>query len=216
MFELILLAFITGFIVAIPPGAVTVVSGQKALRLGFRNAMMFTIGSCMADIFYLFVVCFGVSYFFADNQVLRITMLFLSGALLLYLGISSVKNPRGMNSKANENGNRESDTKTILSGIGVTLLNPVTIVGWIAVGGNFFLLWNRQMPQAKNMSILLIPVIMLGVMTWCGPLLFFISRVRHYIEEKILRILIIGSGIFLTGLGGLSFFYGIKEIMVRL
>lgn len=213
MLHLFLLAFVAGFIVAIPPGSFTIAAVQRALQSGFRNALIFSLGSCLADFACLFVVCFGVSYIFADNHAFRITLLFLSGILILFFGISAVKNAHTVKVNTGEGRKRESDLKTFLSGFGITILNPVTIVAWVAIGGGFFLLWNRQMPHAKNMSVLLIPVFVLGLMAWIGPLLYFVSKVRHFIEEKIIRTLVIAAGILLIGLGGLSFFYAVREIL---
>jgi threonine/homoserine/homoserine lactone efflux protein len=213
MLNLIILAYVAGFIVAIPPGSFMIAAVQRALQFGFRNAFIFSLGSCLADIFYLLVVYFGVSYIFADNHAFRITLLFFSGVLLLFFGICAVRNSREVKVNTGTSRKSEPDTKTFLSGLGLTLLSPVTIVAWLAIGGGFFLLWNRQMPHAKNMSVLLIPVFILGLMTWIGPLLYFVSKVRHFIEEKIIRTLVIAAGIMLIGLGGLSFIYAIREIL---
>jgi threonine/homoserine/homoserine lactone efflux protein len=213
MLNLIILAFIAGIVVAIPPGSFAIAAVKRALQFGFRNALIFTFGSCLADVFYLLIVFLGVSYIFADNHVLRIILLFLSGVLLLAFGISAVRNPHMVKLEAGESRKSESDIKTFLSGLGITLLSPGTVVAWIAVGGGFFLLWNRQDPQAQHMPILLIPLFILGVMAWTGPLLYFVSKVRHFIEDRIIRTLIIASGILLIGLGGLSFFYAIREIL---
>jgi threonine/homoserine/homoserine lactone efflux protein len=213
MTALIFSAFITGFIVAIPPGAVTVAAGQRAVRNGFRDSMIFCLGSCLADIIYLLIVYFGVAVLIADNHILKTVLYFLSSGLLLFFGISTVRDPRGMQLKEERNGKKSGILKTILSGLGITLLNPATIAGWIAIGGNFFLMWNKKMPGAEHLSILLIPVIMLGVMAWFGPLLFGISRLKHVMKEKTMKILIIGTGIFLIGFGGMSLFYGIRELL---
>lgn len=213
MLNLILLAFVTGFIVAIPPGSFTIAAVQRALQFGFRNAFIFSLGSCLADVIYLLVVCFGVSYIFADNHAFRITLLFFSGVLLLFFGICAIRNSGEVKVNTGTSRKSESDMRTFLSGLGLTLLSPVTVVAWIAIGGGFFLLWNRQMPHAKNMSILLIPIFILGLMSWIGPLLYFVSKVRHYIEERIIGSAIIAAGTLLIGLGGLSFFYAIREIM---
>jgi threonine/homoserine/homoserine lactone efflux protein len=213
MVNIMILAFVAGFIVAIPPGSVTIAAVQRTLRFGFRNALIFSLGSCLADIFYLLVVCFGVSYIFADNHVFRIALLFLSGCLLLFFGIGAVRNPPKLKLDTGEARKNESDIKTFLSGLGITLLSPGTVVAWIAVGGGIFLLWNRQAPHARNMSILLIPVIIIGVMAWFGPLLYFVSKVRHFIKEKIISTLVTTAGILLIGLGGISFIYAIRELM---
>jgi L-lysine exporter family protein LysE/ArgO len=216
MIHLILYAFVTGFIVAIPPGAVTVVAGQRALQFGFRNSLLFSLGSCVADILYLLVVYFGISWFFTDSPLFRIVLYFLCGVLLLYFGIAAVVNPHGIDLKTGGKRKMESGGRTVLSGIGITLLNPVTIVGWIAIGGNFFLMWNEAMPEARGASALLIPVIMLGVMAWFGPLLFFISKLKHFLKVKVQKVLIVAAGIFLLCFAAWSVYSGISVLLARI
>jgi threonine/homoserine/homoserine lactone efflux protein len=213
MIRLVLYAFVAGFVVAIPPGAVTVVAGQRALQFGFRNSLLFSLGSCVADIFYLLVVYFGISWFFTDNPLFRMILYFFCGALLLYFGITAVVNPHGIDLKTGGRKKMESGSRTILSGIGITLLNPVTIVGWIAIGGNFFLMWDKAMPEAKGTAALLIPVIMLGVMAWFGPLLFFMSKLKHFLKEKVQKILIVAAGVFLLCFAAWSVYSGISELL---
>ena len=59
-------AFVLGVIVAIPPGSVTVIACQRALQYGFRNSLVFTMGSSLTDIFYICLVYVGLATFILD------------------------------------------------------------------------------------------------------------------------------------------------------
>ena len=68
MLEMIFSAFLVGFLVAIPPGTVTVAAAQKSISYGFRSGIAFTFGSCISDILYIheyiisfFIVAIGTS-----------------------------------------------------------------------------------------------------------------------------------------------------------
>lgn len=206
-------AFVLGVVVAIPPGSVTIIACQRALQFGFRNSLYFTFGSCLSDIFYLALVYFGVANFIASNDIYKIILWFVSGAVLVFIGGTSIYSLSNKKEHAKTIDNYQSSRlATFISGIVVTLSNPMTIVGWIVVAGNFYLIWNEKYPRIRNHGILTIIIIMLGVLIYFLPLTYIVSRLGKMLKEKFINMLILVGNIFLILFGGMAFYYAVKSI----
>jgi threonine/homoserine/homoserine lactone efflux protein len=211
--DFIIAAFVLGIVVAIPPGAVTIIACQRALRFGFRNSIFFTLGSSLSDIFYLSLVYLGIANFIASNDSYKIILWLISGSVLLIIGGYSIYSI----TKKNPNSELKIDFQanslaTFISGIIITLSNPMTIVGWLVIAGNFYLIWKEKYPDIKNYSIPTIIIIILGLLVWFVPLTFIISRIGKMFKEKFINILIIIGNLFLIGFGGMAYFYAIKAL----
>ncbi len=205
-------AFILGIIVAIPPGSVTVIACQRSLQYGFKNSLIFTAGSCVSDIFYISLVYLGLTSFImnADNKII---LWIICGLLLVFLGILtliSVRKEKEENIK--ENIALSKPLITFVSGIVVTLTNPLTIIGWIAVAGNFFIFWSSKFPDSGNYAVITIIVIMAGVLLWFLPLIYFVSKLKKIISRKIQKCLIAFSGLCLIMLGCISLYSGFRML----
>lgn len=212
--DFIVAAFVLGIIVAVPPGAVTIIACQRALQFGFRNSLLFTLGSCLSDIFYLSLVYFGVSNFLASNSNFKITLWFISGAILFIIGGYSIFSITKTKQSSQSGDNLQNKRlATFFSGVVVTLSNPMTIVGWMVIAGNFYLIWNEKYPYVRNYGILTTLIIMLGVLVWFLPLTFFVSRIGKMIKEKIINALILVGNLFLIMFGCIAFYYGISNIL---
>ena len=210
MLTYLLSALALGFVVAIPPGSVTIVSLQRSMTHGFKNSLLFIMGSSIADIFYITLVYYGVSEIILENYVLQILLYIFSGSLLFYIGISSIRN--GMFMKDDKK--TVSHKNSLFSGIGITLLNPVTVIGWIAIAGSFFLTWSEKWPESKNHFTLSVVFIMIGVLAWFVPLNFIVSRLRKFINNKITKIFIISSSILII-LFGLTAYYSAGKLIYK-
>lgn len=206
-------AFVLGIIVAIPPGSVTVIACQRALQYGFRNSLVFTMGSSLTDIFYICLVYFGLTKFIQDDSG-RIILWVLCGLLLVLIGVATAVSARekdgaDMKSAAQI---QSRPLVTFVSGIAVTLTNPMTIIGWIAIAGNFFLLWKDRVPESTAGAVITIAVIMAGVLAWFIPLIYGVSRLHRIINQKLQRYLIAFAGACLIAFGVISLFSAYRII----
>jgi threonine/homoserine/homoserine lactone efflux protein len=221
MLGLLVSAFVLGFMVAIPPGSVTIVAAQRTLRFGLKNGLVFQLGSCVADALYIVLVYVGVATFIAENRALRSGLWLASGALLAWMAWDALKPCKpatadaghpsagtGIAGTVSAGGRRG----TFLSGIGVTLLNPVTVVGWIALAGNFFLLKKEEIAGSPDRFFLVLAATILGVQAWLVPLLWAVGRTGAFLGDRAIRILIRVSGVFLASLSGLAFWSLVKEV----
>ncbi|MBP7737567.1 MAG: LysE family transporter [Spirochaetes bacterium] len=198
-------AFVLGVIVAIPPGSVTVIACQRAIQYGFRNSLIFTIGSSLADILYICLVYFGLTNFIHDDAN-RLALIVLCGILLILIGGITVASARaGSGGEAREASKLQSrPLVTFASGIAVTLTNPMTIIGWIAIAGNFFILWRDRVPGSAGFAVVTVVMIMAGVLAWFIPLIYGASRLHRIINPSVQRYLIAISGFCLIIFGLIS------------
>jgi threonine/homoserine/homoserine lactone efflux protein len=213
LIEYLLSAVFLGIVVAVPPGSVTIIACQRALQYGFRNSAIFTLGSCLSDIFYITLVYIGVANLISNNQYLKIVLWIVCGIILIILGMSSINSIRkNQGIEENKSGFQSNPLATFISGIVITLSNPLTIVGLIVVAGNFFLIWNHKFPSYRNYGIVSVSFIMLGVLIWFVPLIFIVSKLRKIINDQLKKWLILFSNLCLILFGFISLFYAFKTI----
>jgi len=198
-------AFVLGVIVAIPPGSVTVIACQRAVQYGFRNSLIFTVGSSLTDIFYICLVYYGLTGFISDPGN-KLMLWSVCGVLLVLVGISTVASA-GKTADPGETGAGMLQSRpwvTFVSGIAVTLTNPMTIIGWIAIAGNFFIIWKDRVPGSGFFVVTSIAVIMAGVLAWFVPLIYAASKLNGIMGGKFRRILVIVAGACLVVFGAIS------------
>ncbi len=204
-------AFVLGVIVAIPPGSVTIIACQRAIQYGFRNSLVFTMGSSLTDIFYICMVYFGLAKFI-QNDNNKLVLWVLCGLLLVLIGVATVASAKE-GARADGKGTAQLQSRpwvTFISGIVVTLTNPMTIIGWIAIAGNFFILWKDRVPDSGIYTIITIVIIMLGVLAWFIPLTYAASRLHKIINQSFQKYLVAFSGICLIAFGIISLFSAYK------
>lgn len=205
--EFFISALVLGVIVAIPPGSVTVIACQRAIQYGFRNSLIFTMGSSLSDIFYICLVYFGLANFIQDDGN-KLVLWIMCGVLLVLIGIMTVASSRS-SSGADERGASLLQSKpwvTFVSGIVVTLTNPMTIIGWIAIAGNFFMIWKDRVPGSAGFIAVSIAVIMLGVLAWFIPLTYAASRLHRIMNRSMQKYLVAFAGACLIVFGCISLF----------
>jgi threonine/homoserine/homoserine lactone efflux protein len=154
----------------------------------------------------LILVFVGVSNFIINNKNYKIFLWVFSGIILILLGVLSVISLK--DKKVEKLAKLQtSPFATFLSGILVTLTNPMTIVGWLAVAGNFILIWSERFPESRKFSALTILLILAGVLIWFLPLTFLVSRFKKILHDKIKVFIVLISNIFLIVFGMAALYY---------
>ena len=215
MVEMIFSAFVVGFLVAIPPGTVTVAAAQKSISYGFKNSSAFTFGSCLSDILYILVVFYGFAPLISKNTSYKIIFGLFSGILLFYFGIDALRTLKKNIVFSDDAISRKQYVKDILSGIGITLSNPMTIAGWLVIAGGFFTHWKGEWPPIQNFGIFSIGFMMIGVIFWFVPLLYIISKEKNVLNHVFLKIFSLVSGLFFISMALFSTYSAINLILNR-
>jgi threonine/homoserine/homoserine lactone efflux protein len=197
-------AFVIGVAVAVPPGAVIIAGSQRAITRGFWDAFNFFIGVLAADAVYALLVYFGLSTVFKDSVAFRLVLWILGGAWLCWLGISAIRT-RVEFSTVMDTSIKQTRWAVIRNGLLITLFNPLTIVSWIALAGNFFeTVWRPDWPMKESVGLLAILAMLVGTQTWALGVVGILSVIRRMISPRILHWASVLSGVFLIlyGLNG--------------
>lgn len=196
MLEMLLSAFILGVVVTMPPGAVTLAAGKRAITQGFNPAFSFTAGSLLVDGFYVMLVYLGLAPLLAEYDLLRFLLWTVGGGVLAWLGWDAIQT-RMTDEQLSGSVQQEPHSRSFISGAGLTFFNPMVIVSWVALAGGFFANWQAHWPPQTQFGLLAITSIMVGVFAWMMVLLVTLSRIRHWIPPQVLRAASILAGIIL-------------------
>ena len=214
MFGMLAAAFIIGIAVAIPPGAVMIAGSQRAITRGFGDAFNFFIGVVAADAFYAVLVYFGLSTLFKDSVAFKLILWILGGAWLCWLGIAAIRT-RVEFSAAVDPSDGHSRWRVMRDGLLITLFNPLTIVSWIALAGNFFeTLWRPEWPTRESAGLLAIIAMLVGTQTWALGVAGVLSAIRRMISPHVLHWVSVVSGIFLI-VYGLSGWWSAVNLLLK-
>ena len=213
MFGMLAAAFVIGIAVAIPPGAVMISGSQRAITQGFWNAFNFFTGVVAADALYALLVYFGLSTVFKDTVAFKLILWVLGGAWLCYLGIGAIRT-RVDFSKATASA-EHSRLRVMRDGLLLTLFNPLTIVSWIALAGNFFeTLWRPEWPARESVGLLAIIAMLVGTQTWALGVAGVLSAIRRMISPMVLHRVSVVSGVFLI-VYGLSGWWSAITLLIK-
>lgn len=203
MIAMIAAAFMIGIVVSIPPGPVVIATGQRAISRGFWHAITFNMGSILADAFYVLLVYFGVSALLAENNTYRFVLWVLGGAWLCWMGIDAIRTPIDL-SALEKTAQQMSRWRNFRSGLIITLFNPLTIVSWIALAGNFYnTVWREDWPPVQHFGLVAVVAMLVGAFAWVIIISLVLSSIRHKISPRVLKILSTVSGLSLL-------FYGVS------
>lgn len=214
MFSMLAAAFIIGIALAIPPGAVIITGSQRAITLGFWNAFDFFMGVVVADAFYALLVYFGLSTVFKDSVVFKLILWVLGGAWLCWLGIGAIRTKIDFN-KGAVDAHGQIRWRVMRDGLLITLFNPLTIVSWFALAGNFFeTLWRPEWPARESVGLLAIIAMLVGTQAWALGVAGILSAIRKMISPRVLHWVSVGSGLFLI-LFGLSGWWSALNLLIK-
>jgi threonine/homoserine/homoserine lactone efflux protein len=172
-------AFALGFIVAAPLGPVSATVIRSGLLYGLAAALMMSAGVAIVDGGYFIVAAAGASQAF--RTVWLGVPLWLGGTVFLaYLGISGLLRQR--RTAVDEAAPSRSLAGSFLSGVVVTMANPLTVASWLAVAGS--------LAVSKDEAGLLLAsslFIALGSATWMTMLSFGTAWSRQWVGSKALQ-----------------------------
>jgi threonine/homoserine/homoserine lactone efflux protein len=191
MLTLIVEGYLLGLVVSLPVGPVTVNLMRRALNYGFWNATAFGGGSASADLVYISLVYFGVAPLLAEQAWLRIGLWLLGAAWLGWLGVDAVRSALQTQAAGSEL-DGDGRWRSYLAGVGVTLLNPLTIVSWLALGGGYFSL--HPLTQTLQGGLLALVAIVAGLMTHVVVVALVLATGRRWLSPRVVQGLSVAAG----------------------
>ncbi|NJL94156.1 MAG: LysE family transporter [Anaerolineae bacterium] len=163
MLEMLVSAFVLGVAVAIPVGPVSIAAGRRAITLGFRPALLFNLGSLTSDGLYVLLVYVGLAPLLAESAALRLVLWGVGGAWLCWLGLEAIRTRLDADVLDGAVAG-EAPWRSYTAGVGITLFNPLTIAGWVALAGSFFAGWDSAWGSRVAWGWLAMVSMLVGVM----------------------------------------------------
>lgn len=143
MLEFILKAIITGFptglAASIPLGPSGLESVKRSISNGFRAGFKVSLGAICADVFYLFLINFGLASFFNETPKSEALFWVVSGVILFLF--NRLSNRKKHDNSEKNNALLNNKYGGFISGFTITFLNPMTPSLWLALSTTVLTTW---------------------------------------------------------------------------
>lgn len=201
--SMIFAAFQLGFVYSLLPGPILIASSQCVVTGGWRRGCWFILGVTLADAIYIAIIHWGLSSSLMNNQLISLALWILGGAWLIKIGFDALRVLFSDQSPDEVHFQLSDFRRTLTLGFCINLFNPLTIVGWVALGANFVMLSTPSLTIWEGGSLLLLLTILLGMLTWQLLVVGFISVIRQQMHQRLLKLLSLvgGSSLIVYGLG---------------
>jgi threonine/homoserine/homoserine lactone efflux protein len=202
-------AFLMGLVAAAPIGPVNMMAIRRGVAGGWRHTLACGVGSISGDLVLFSLALAGGNYFLPrlSNPKVRVALWAFGAALLIPAGISflvlAVNDPRHAYHSARRRW-REGPVSQLLIGeaakcAALTLLNPLTILYWIAVASTWLpFAYPVLGPGAAGWGVLMVST---GLMAWFTALVLFVDYVPQHASAILFRAANATLGLILVGFG---------------
>jgi L-lysine exporter family protein LysE/ArgO len=189
MLSAFLQGLLLGYGACIPIGPINILIMNYALR-SYKDAVVFGLGAMSADIFYLFLISFGVLQFLKTSFLLN-GISILGALFLLYLAWG-IFNNRHYHVKREEL-KKQSLLSLYLKGFSLTALNPYTIGFWLSV--------SVLAKQSDNGYLMILAGLILAILSWITLMPLAVYKSRHLLSDIVLTRFAFLSAIVLASFG---------------
>ncbi|MEK3954085.1 MULTISPECIES: LysE family transporter [Psychrobacillus] len=195
--------FLLGISLAAPIGPVKATLLNTGIKNGFFHAWFFGIGAIVTDIIYMFMVYFGVGQFI-DSPYMRIFLWSFGFFVLMYTGIENLLtiNNISMDPKFRKIVRLRH---SLLAGILMAFLNPLTILFWLGIYGSILVSGGGEISGIETIIISI--AILLGIALVDFLMAFFSSSSRNLLSTSVLKAVSFISSLCMIGFG---IYFGIQ------
>ena len=187
---------VLGLGAAMPIGPINIEIIRRGLTRGFAPAFALGLGACSADMVYLSLVLLGLTRW-AGHPAVQTAVWLAGGGLLIYLAILAAKAARrGQFVSGEPKRGGTSGPRSYLTGLAMTLTNPMTIVFWTTVSamlsGRGFA-WNSY-----GMSL---AGVFTGTAGWVVSISSLSAAGRRWVGPRVLAAVNVAGALLLGGFG---------------
>lgn len=199
----ILRNILLGLSLAAPLGPSGVAVIRSGLQRGFIPALLTGIGVTCADLTYLLLVFFGLSWFMEIAWVKALVWA-LGALFLIYMGAQSViaslrdTLPDGARLDLMFFQHSGPTRHPLLAGYLVNISNPIAIVWWVGIYGS---LLGTTVSRTRLEALLSSAAILIGILLWHTTTSLLSSLGRRYLSAGLLRVVGLVAGLALIGFG---------------
>lgn len=185
-----------GLSLAAPIGPVNAAQMDRGIKHGFLNAWILGLGSVSADIIYMLAVFLGFAQFI-EIPIIKAFLWLFGFFVLIYTGIESLQ---GLGKFQLSNlRERESLSKSFLTGFLMSISNPLTILFWLGIYGSV-LAKTASLYDSEQLFVYSSAIIV-GLVLWDITMAFVASGARRLLTTKFLTVITLISSLSLIGFG---------------
>jgi threonine/homoserine/homoserine lactone efflux protein len=127
---LIISAYCTGFLAAIPAGPVQIEVVRRSINGHLRSSLMVVLGALIADIAYGVIAFFGIAPYLKDEQIMEIFWL-AGGSILTILGVIIIRQSTGKSPQIYSSRFLKKKRWALLGGFSLSATNPAMVLWWL-------------------------------------------------------------------------------------
>lgn len=205
---LIIVAFVLGFVAAIPIGGSQIEVAKRALNGHLRAALLVAAGSVSSDMIVGFVSFFGIAPFLSRPSV---TVWFFMGGGLLLLALATLtfkESAKPQHLDFNHALLRRGRLSYV-TGFILAFTSPPMIFVWLVGKGIAEKLGVVRTFDSKA-SVIFVLAGSLGLVSYLMGLALFLNRVKHFFPVRVLRRIYFWLGLGLVGLSLIFVFESLK------
>lgn len=199
-FLFIILAYLTGFIAAIPAGPVQIEVIRRSVNGHIRSAFTVIIGALIADIFYGVIAFFGIAPYLKGETVMAYFSLAGAGIISL-LGIMIILNSRKNQSTGNNSRYLRKKRWGFVGGFSLSITNPMMILWWL-IGAKLFIDIKIIDNFTSDIAVSFLAAGGSGFVTYLIALSLFIHWAKRFISDGKIRQINIITGFIMIVIAG--------------
>lgn len=204
--NLLISYIVLGLTLAAPIGPVNSARINKGIKNGFWHAWIVGAGSMLADATFMLLIYMGLVQFL-NIPIVQIFLWLFGGFVLIYSGIESVTkvNKLHLSMMARQ---KDSLLSCFLLGFFMSVTSPLSILFWLGIYGS--ILAKTVNSFGTSHLLLYSSMIFLGLTLWDICVAGLTTGLRRFLNEKLLTVISVISGISLIGFG---VYFGIQGIL---
>jgi threonine/homoserine/homoserine lactone efflux protein len=200
--NLLIRGMIAGFIIAAPVGPVNVFCIHRTVEKGWKAGVIAGVGAAAADTLYGAIAGFSISFVIAllIRQVFWVRL--FGGILLIGIGASYlVRSPQPLDPSKDR-----ADHSDVISALLLTLMNPTTVLSFLAVLAALRMDEHRPWWQ----TAVLVAGIFFGLMAWWIVLSAVVNHFREKIHGRMMLWMNRVAGLAIAGFGIVTLIFSRK------
>lgn len=211
IFLLLLLAFMMGFIAAIPIGATQIEIAKRSLNDHRRAAFMVVIGSVCSDVMYGFIALFGIAPFLKSKIVIAVFGL-AATFILLALAFLTFRDGKKLGVSEINQSVLKSNKLSFITGFSLAITNPMMIFWWL-IGTRIIKDLGLVSDFDFTTSLLFLIAGGMGIGSYLSTLTNILHWAKKFISNTISKKVSYGLGITLVLLSFYFLFSSLRTLL---
>ncbi|WP_391209371.1 LysE family transporter [Psychrobacillus sp. L4] len=195
--------FLLGVSLAAPIGPVKATLLNTGIKNGFYHAWFFSMGAIVTDILYMLMVYFGVAQFI-DSPFMKTFLWSFGFFVLMYTGIENILTLHTISTNTKHK-KVVRLRHSMLAGLLMALLNPLTILFWLGIYGSILVGGSKN---TSGIEVIFFSItILLGIALVDLFMSIISSTSRKLLSGPLLKIISLVSSLSMIGFG---IYFGIQ------